>query len=232
MKKTILLNGQIVEYSLNRKNVKNLNVRVKPSGEVTVSANNRISELQVETFLEKNAIFILRAIEKFKASNQFKFNYNNGDKLFFLGKEFTLYVIEGENFATWQEDKIVLSVKDKSNLQLKQKGLDSFYRHYSQKLLNEFVNGVFLEFKKHYQVEYPKVLLKKLKSVWGNCRKDKKEIHISIYLSKLSLNCAKYVLVHEFAHLIEANHSSRFYNVVKRVMPEYKILQKQLKQIK
>ena len=32
----------------------------------------------------------------------------------------------------------------------------------------------------------------------------------------------EYVIVHELAHLVEMNHSSAFYSIVKRYMPDYK----------
>lgn len=32
----------------------------------------------------------------------------------------------------------------------------------------------------------------------------------------------EYVVVHELAHLVEMNHSPRFYNIIKKYMPDYK----------
>jgi len=38
-----------------------------------------------------------------------------------------------------------------------------------------------------------------------------------------------YVVVHELAHIIEHNHSARFWSVVERVLPDYKETRKKLK---
>jgi len=39
-----------------------------------------------------------------------------------------------------------------------------------------------------------------------------------------------YVIVHELAHLIEANHSHRFWKVVSDIMPNYKEKEEWLKE--
>ena len=39
-----------------------------------------------------------------------------------------------------------------------------------------------------------------------------------------------YVVVHELAHLVEMNHSPRFYKIVEAVLPDYKERKKLLKQ--
>jgi len=38
-----------------------------------------------------------------------------------------------------------------------------------------------------------------------------------------------YVVVHELAHLLELNHSKRFWAIVMSILPDYKERQKQLK---
>jgi predicted metal-dependent hydrolase len=40
-----------------------------------------------------------------------------------------------------------------------------------------------------------------------------------------------YVVVHELAHLIEMNHSVRFWAVVERVLPDYRERQKWLREL-
>lgn len=38
-----------------------------------------------------------------------------------------------------------------------------------------------------------------------------------------------YLIVHELAHLIEANHGSHFWGIVEDALPDYKVLQRRLK---
>ncbi len=59
----IKLNGKTVQYQLQYKSVKNINVRIKPDGFVYVSAPRYITPGQIEGFLKEKADFILRAQE-------------------------------------------------------------------------------------------------------------------------------------------------------------------------
>ena len=38
-----------------------------------------------------------------------------------------------------------------------------------------------------------------------------------------------YVVVHELAHLIEMNHSKKFYEIIAKILPDYKYRKKLLK---
>ena len=39
---------------------------------------------------------------------------------------------------------------------------------------------------------------------------------------KYPQSAVEYIVIHELAHLIEANHSKRFHNIVSLYMPEWK----------
>ena len=65
MTRNIFLKNKEIKYELYRKNVKNLNLRIKPDGTICVSANNRISEERIESFLEEHSNFIFDALKKY-----------------------------------------------------------------------------------------------------------------------------------------------------------------------
>ena len=62
-----------------------------------------------------------------------------------------------------------------------------------------------------------------------------KNIYLSFILYKLikrKIECLDYVIVHELSHLVEANHSTRFWKVVEENYPDYKEIKKQMKEYK
>ena len=66
MKKEIILNNKKFKYELNIKNVKNLNLRIKPDGTISVSVNNRISQERINLFLIEHSDFIFNALKKYE----------------------------------------------------------------------------------------------------------------------------------------------------------------------
>lgn len=70
MLKEIQLKDRTIQYNLIYKNVKNINLRIKPDGSLSVSANRYVSENMVDDFLKSKATFILGVLEKFENSGE------------------------------------------------------------------------------------------------------------------------------------------------------------------
>lgn len=61
----VYFENKTIYYDLTYKNVKNINLRIKPDGSVHVSANRNISVEKIEAFIRAKADFILKALETF-----------------------------------------------------------------------------------------------------------------------------------------------------------------------
>lgn len=72
------------------------------------------------------------------------------------------------------------------------------------------------------------IRLKNNLSNWGSCSSSG-NINLSTRLLMLPLKVQEYVVVHELAHLLELNHSDRYWALVASVMPDYKTSEKWLK---
>ena len=64
--------------------------------------------------------------------------------------------------------------------------------------------------------------VKKMRTRWGSCNPRAGRIWLSLELAKEPPECLEYVVVHEMAHLIEANHSRRFYALMDRFLPDWR----------
>ena len=76
--------------------------------------------------------------------------------------------------------------------------------------------------------EVKKVSVRKQKSRWGSCS-SKGTISLNDRLLEHKEEVIDYVIIHEFCHLIHMNHSQKFWALVQKYCPDYKLLKKQLK---
>ncbi len=80
-----------------------------------------------------------------------------------------------------------------------------------------------------FQKPVKSVVLKYNTSNWGSCS-SASNINLSTCLLFAPDDVVDYVIIHELAHLVEMNHSSRFWKLVEEAMPDYKEKKKWLKQ--
>jgi|AGTN01.3.fsa_nt_gi Predicted metal-dependent hydrolase len=65
---------------------------------------------------------------------------------------------------------------------------------------------------------------RKMSTRWGSCTVKTRRIRLSSALEYFPPECLEYVIVHELAHLLEPNHSPRFWKIVGAAIPDYKEL--------
>ena len=61
-----------------------------------------------------------------------------------------------------------------------------------------------------------------MKSIWGSCTPAKNSITLNRKLIHYPFEFIEYVVLHEFVHFIQPNHSKAFYNIIENYMPDYK----------
>ena len=65
--------------------------------------------------------------------------------------------------------------------------------------------------------------VKQMKTKWGSCNTEKKRIWLNLELPKKPSICLEYILVHELVHLYERNHSDRFFYLMDKFMPKWRL---------
>ena len=68
-------------------------------------------------------------------------------------------------------------------------------------------------------LRYGTVSFKPHKSRWGSCSM-KGNLNFNQFLLMSPESVIRYVVIHELSHLVEHNHSSRFWDVVERYCPD------------
>ena len=98
----------------------------------------------------------------------------------------------------------------------------NFWKNLGQDFMEKLAQQVHGEFQQAgYKVPRPTLRLRYMTSRWGSCMPFKETITMNTRLLLGPTEFAHYVMVHEFAHFIEPNHSSRFYKVMSDVLPKW-----------
>ncbi len=79
-----------------------------------------------------------------------------------------------------------------------------------------------------YGFAYKKVFIKNLRRNWGSCS-ELRNLNFNYKLLFLPERLAAYVVVHELCHLAVFDHSSTFWELVSREMPEYKKIRQEMR---
>ena len=115
----IILYGKEIEYELERKKVKNINLRVRSDGTVYVSASPRVSMDTIEKFLSIKGKYVLSAMEKRVAAKNNSTECADGNTVFVLGIPHKVAVSQGKkNGVTAQNGIISVTVKDTARLRI------------------------------------------------------------------------------------------------------------------
>jgi predicted metal-dependent hydrolase len=81
-----------------------------------------------------------------------------------------------------------------------------------------------------YNFSVRQIRIRSQKTRWGSCSTSG-NISLNYKLMKYRKELIDYVIVHELCHLREMNHSKKFWKHVEKIIPDYKLLKKELKAV-
>lgn len=223
----IVLNGQDIEYELHRKQVKNINLRIRRDGTVYVSASPAVSLAVVEKFMQSRSGLILSAVERARSAPM-SVNDPAGESIMVLGRELPVTVIQGVGEGVEQKNgRLYVMLKDTSDCGKR--------RRLIQKYLDGLCGEVFCEVLERmyplirdWGVKKPEIRLRTMSSRWGSCTYTKGRITINKRLIAYPAAAAEMVMLHELCHFVHPDHSKDFYALMQTLMPDWKARKKLL----
>lgn len=190
---------------------RNTYIRVKDDLTIYVTTNTFVSDREIEKLLKKSE----KSIEKMINTKKKKEEYDNN--FYFLGKKYDI-VYTNDGSITLGNGKVFLD---------KRIDLDKWYKKEATRIFKERFNYNFNKFSR--KIPYPSLTIRKMKTRWGVCNTRDYKVTLNLELIKKDISCLDYVINHELAHLIHANHSKYFWEVVEENYPRYKETRKVLK---
>ena len=223
----IILAGQRVAYTLRRSARKTLGLRIDHRG-LTVGVPLRVGLREAEAFIRSHAEWV---VDKLHARPQpqpvERFDPVDGAALPVLGEAWQLRVGRGNNRVLWHEQgpERILELALRAGADARQLLL----RGLQQRSLELFTNRV-EAFCLRLGRPMPAVGLSNARTRWGSCS-SRSGIRLHWRLIHLPLPLIDYVVAHEVAHLVEMNHSPRFWSVVESLYPGHVAARQALRQV-
>jgi predicted metal-dependent hydrolase len=165
--------------------------------------------------------------------NRFSFRYyQDGDTLQVGDRIYRISIREEDrktHGASLEERTIHLRLSNGERDEQRHKAVRTLIsRIIAADFLPEIRDRVYQLNKLYFQKPVRKVSLKYNVSNWGSCS-SKGNINLSTRLLFAPSEVIDYVIIHELAHLVELNHSKRFWLLVETVMPDYEEKEEWLK---
>lgn len=226
----ITLQGRIVPVEIVVKKVKNITLRVTKEGTIRITCNSYVSSKQIRDFVYEKEDWILKSLEKMEqreADSKSKL----GEKVIYLfGEPFEAV------YSLGKRNRLQIDVARKlAYFEVTEAFVENVGKAYD-KAAKEYLSNWVQENRTFFDnmiqkngVHTPVTInIRKMKGKWGVCYPGRGEIRLNTSLMHYSEKARRYVLLHEYAHMLEANHSKRFYAIVQRYMPDYKEVMKEL----
>lgn len=224
MERTVIFADRVLVYQHEIKAVKNINIRIRPNLTVYVSSNAAVNLRDVESVLLEKQKYICAALDRYAEMQKYAFRereYVNGESFRLLGHDLRLKVSIG-NVNKVDNDGLflVMTVKEDEE-RLKRRLIDKWYAQRCECEIKTVCAEVYKMFEK-YGVEFPTIKFRNMVSRWGSCQPKRKILTFNRRLIEMPKICIEYVVLHEFVHFLQADHSKRFYDIMTMFMPDWK----------
>lgn len=189
---------------LKKRTTKNLYIKVKDDLKIYITCNTFTSDREIKRIVDNNRKSIERMLDRAIMLDEKKQDF------YFLGKKYDILYTNIDEVSLG-ENKIFLS---------KNIDLDKWFKKQALKIFSEHLENCYENFTR--SIPHPSLRIRKMKTRWGVCNTKTYVITLNLELITKDINCLDYVIYHELSHLVEANHSKRFWMVVEENFKDYK----------
>jgi predicted metal-dependent hydrolase len=208
----IELGGRTVEYRFARRRRRTLGITVDAAG-LRVVAPLRAPWREIERFLRDKERWILRKLDEWARTPRGAVLHGvSGEVLPLFGIPHVLEVGCGRRRVEQRDGRLVVSAR--------QHPLDVLLAWLKQRAL-EALRPRTADYAARLGLPAPRVALSNARTQWGVCTEGG-AIRLSWRLVHLEPALADYVVAHEVAHLVEMNHSRRYWALLARLHPGWR----------
>ena len=203
---------------------------------LVITKSTYIPKREVDKFIKQNEEKIYENYKKIEELKRLKKEiWETGQTVLYHGKEYIIY-------KTYHQKDIIRIKIDEENDTFRvilpkqiQKEEETYWIKIAvRKLFKENTEAILQEklpyWSKKSNIIYNSVKVRDAKTKYGSCTPKTKALHFSSRLVMLKEEAIDAIIVHELCHIVHPNHSKDFYNLVESYIPNYKEIDKYLKE--
>jgi predicted metal-dependent hydrolase len=211
-----MLAGASVDYRLVRARRRSIGMEIDFSG-LTVRAPSWVSVREIDEVLSKRGTWILRSLDEWQARRRdvMPREWKTGAAILYRGRELNLILHAAPDRAV---DTDLLNLAVRHPAPDDELEVATFVTRWLREEAKRLVLPRVAEYAARVTKIVPTVKLSNARSEWGSCDQHG-VIRLNWRLIQLPPELALYIVAHEVAHLVELNHSARFWNLVERLHP-------------
>lgn len=219
-----------IEFKVVYSRRRTIGISVRPDATVVVRVPYRTSDKTIIRIVEEKSDWIIKHRDSYKHLNHTKpgKSFSDGEVHLFRGNEVVLKIEKSVKPFVWFSDGIIdMGLAKTDDLKAVKRMLYSGYKREAGLLFPELLERMII---KHENQNFKPagLIIRSMKRRWGSCS-NKGMITLSTELIKLDDRHIEYVIVHELCHLRHHNHSSRFYELLSELFPEWKEVRKEMR---
>jgi len=230
MEHSFKTSGGSIEYTLERRKMKNIRIRVTGDCRVVVSAPADTPDSRIHKFVGDNEKFILKRLKNNseKRSKYYPVRYLSGDTFWYLGQETQLRVVSAEQTsAAYHDGSLTLGVPEGSEYRYRKALFILWMERKAKSFFNDRKKEIFFAFA-HLIEQDVHITIKSMLTRWGSINTKRHSISLSVHLLRCEQELIDYVIKHELCHFAYGNHSKAFYAELDKHCKNRKLLDKRL----
>lgn len=229
MEYSVFSNGEEIIVSVSLKKMKQVRLKVFPSGTVKLSAPIDTPDDWIQSYLNQKAGWIQEKLDHFKKTRAIEKeeHFFSGASTRVLGRQLTIHMVPSSRKQIYiEDDKLVVLTSESEQIKI-DKQVGNWWQKTSKQYYQKLVDELYPIIQKH-GVARPAIVVKKMSTLWGSCSRAKHKINLNYYLYKASVPCIEYVILHELTHFLYPHHDRAFYDFLTIHMPDWQDRKKQL----
>lgn len=222
MKSRAQRNGEEISFEVLYVDRKTMEIAVHPDGRVIVKAPVGTEQEAIDARVKKRARWIRKKLDYFR---QFEpktppKQYVGGETHMYLGRQYRLKLVKSsEEGVKLRGGHFCVASRDPQDAGRIKAFLDDWYLYHAKMVFHKRLL-ISHEMANALRVPFPKVMLRKMKRRWGSCS-SRGTIVLNTALVKASLYCIDYVILHELCHLNVRHHTTEFWRLLRKFMPDW-----------